>query len=128
MIEDTIFGKEEFTSKEKVEIVVNEADGLKGENIKVIDIKDISGVADYFVIVTGLSRRHVRNIAQRIEKAIRKNRCKVNHVEGYNEAHWVLIDLNNVIVHIFDESTREYYELERLWGSGETLRASQSPQ
>jgi ribosome-associated protein len=47
---------------------------------------------------------------------VRKQKCKIHHVEGYSEAHWVLIDLNNVVVHVFDNATREYYELERLWG------------
>ena len=115
MIEDTVWGNEEMTSRQKVDIVVSEAEDMKGEGVTVLDIKELSPMADYFVLVTGQSRRHVRNLATRIESAVRKEKCKIHHVEGYSEAHWVLIDLNNVIVHIFDNATREYYELERLW-------------
>ncbi len=116
MIEDTVWGSEEITSRQKVDVVVKEAEEMKGEGVTVLDIKELSAIADYFVLVTGLSRRHVRNLATRIESAVRKEQCKIHHVEGYSEAHWVLIDLNNVVVHIFDDATREYYELERLWG------------
>jgi len=115
MIEDTIWSNEEMTSREKVDVVVKEAEEMKGESLTVLDIKDLSAMADYFVLITGLSRRHVRNLATRIESAVRKEKCKIHHIEGYSEAHWVLIDLNNVVVHIFDDATREYYELERLW-------------
>jgi ribosome-associated protein len=116
MIEDTVWGSEEMTSRQKVDVVVKEAEEMKGEGVTVLDIKELSAMADYFVLVTGLSRRHVRNLATRIESVVRKEQCKVHHIEGYSEAHWVLIDLNNVVVHIFDDATREYYELERLWG------------
>jgi ribosome-associated protein len=116
MIEDTVMADENMTSREKVDVVVKEAEDMKGEGVTVLDIKKLSAMADYFVLVTGQSQRHVRNLATRIESAVRKKHCKVHHVEGYSEAHWVLIDLNNVVVHIFDDTTREYYELERLWG------------
>jgi len=115
MVEDTVWGHEEMTSREKVNVVVKEAEDMKGESVTVLDIKNLSAMADYFVIITGLSRRHVRNLATRIESVVRKKKCKIHHVEGYSEAHWVLIDLNNVVVHVFDDATREYYELERLW-------------
>lgn len=117
MIEDTVWGSEDMTSRQKVDVVVKEAEDMKGEGVTVLDIKELSAMADYFVLVTGLSRRHVRNLSTRIESALRKEKCKIHHVEGYSEAHWVLIDLNNVVVHIFDDATREYYELERLWGN-----------
>ncbi|MCP4229727.1 MAG: ribosome silencing factor [bacterium] len=112
-----------MTSREKVDVVVKEAEDMKGEGVTVLDIKKLSAMADYFVLITGQSRRHVRNLATRIESAARKQKCKIHHIEGYSEAHWVLIDLNNVVVHVFDDATREYYELERLWGDAGVVTA-----
>ncbi len=122
MTEDSYSGEEKIDSLEKVKIVVRESEELKAEDVLVLDVKGVTTVADYFVILTGETKRHLRAITKRVEKSVRKARCKVHHVEGYEQGHWILIDLNNVIVHIFDRPTRDYYELERLWGDAPAVR------
>ncbi|TYP57583.1 ribosome silencing factor [Thermosediminibacter litoriperuensis] len=87
----------------------------KAEDLVVLDISSISIFADYFVIATGRSSIHVRALADEVEEKLSENGCKIIGKEGYEEARWVLLDFADVIVHIFDEAGREYYDLERLW-------------
>lgn len=113
---DTYYGEEKLSSREKALIAAREADALKAEEIVILDVREIAAFADYFVICTGETKKHVRGIAQRVEEACAENGFGIHHAEGYEAARWVLIDLNNVLVHVFDREAREYYELERLWG------------
>lgn len=122
MTNDSYPGEESIDPLDKVKIVLQESEELKAEDILVLDVKDITTVADYFVIVTAETKRQLRAIANRVVKSVRKARGKVHHVEGYEHGHWILIDLNNVIIHIFDRPTREYYELERLWSDAPVVR------
>jgi ribosome-associated protein len=122
LVEETYSGEETTDSLEKVKIAVKESEELKAEDILILNVKNVTTVADYFVILTGETRRQLRAIANRIVKAVRKAKCRIHHVEGYEQGHWILIDLNNVIVHVFDRPTREYYELERLWSDAPVVR------
>ncbi|MCF6096621.1 ribosome silencing factor [Thermovorax subterraneus] len=87
----------------------------KAENVVVLDISSISILADYFVIATGKSSIHVKALCDEVEEKLLENGCRIRGKEGYDEARWVLIDFFDVIVHVFDEDSREYYDLERLW-------------
>lgn len=122
MAEETYSGEETTDSLEKVKIAVKESENLKAEDILILDVKKVTTVADYFVILTGETRRQLRAIANRIVKAARDAKYRIHHVEGYEQGHWILIDLNNVIVHVFDRPTREYYELERLWSDAPSVQ------
>jgi ribosome-associated protein len=122
LAEETYSGEETNDSLEKVKIAVKESEDLKAEDILILDVKSVTTVADYFVILTGETRRQLRAIANRIVKAVRKAKYRIHHVEGYEQGHWILIDLNNVIVHVFDRPTREYYELERLWSDAPVVQ------
>jgi len=96
----------------------------KGEDIVVIDLSDVSTTLDYFVIVTGTSKSHLRAIADGIIKYLKEKKIFMRHSEGYGEASWVLLDYGAVIIHIFDGKSREFYQLERLWGDAKFVNYS----
>lgn len=112
----TTFPGEKLNSQQKAILAAKEADQLKARDIVILDVRAFPALAEYFVICTGETKRHLRGIANRLEDAADENGFVVHHGEGYALARWILMDLNNVVVHIFDADTREYYELERLWG------------
>jgi len=113
---DTYFGGEKLSSREKALLAAREADALKAADVVILDVREIAAFADYFVICTGETKRHIRGIAQRLDDASAEHGFAVHHAEGYETARWILVDLNNVVVHIFEREARQYYELERLWG------------
>src|SRR3954453_18188741 len=80
----------------------------KAENILVLDIRGLSVIADYFVICSGTSDRQVRAIVRDVDEQLGKGGAEVMHIEGLADAHWVLMDYGNVIVHVFDPTTRDY--------------------
>ncbi|WP_417152084.1 ribosome silencing factor, partial [Ruminococcus sp.] len=96
----------------------------KGLNIKLIEIGDISSLADYMVIATGTSSTHVKAIADEVEYQLDEAGISVSHIEGYRSNSWILLDYVDVIVHIFSDEAREFYDLERLWQDGKEIDIS----
>lgn len=96
----------------------------KGLNIKLIEIGDISSLADYMVITTGTSSTHVKAIADEVEYQLDEAGISVSHIEGYRSNSWILLDYVDVIVHIFSDEAREFYDLERLWQDGKEIDIS----
>lgn len=96
----------------------------KGLNIKLIEIGDISSLADYMVIATGTSSTHVKAIADEVEYQLDNAGISVSHIEGYRSNSWILLDYVDVIVHIFSDEAREFYDLERLWQDGKEIDIS----
>lgn len=96
----------------------------KGLNIKLIEIGDISSLADYMVIATGTSSTHVKAIADEVEYQLDEAGFSVSHIEGYRSNSWILLDYVDVIVHIFSDEAREFYDLERLWQDGKEIDIS----
>ena len=96
----------------------------KGLNIKLIEIGDISSLADYMVIATGTSSTHVKAIADEVEYQLDEAGISVSHIEGYRSNSWILLDYVDVIVHIFPDEAREFYDLERLWQDGKEIDIS----
>ena len=96
----------------------------KGLNIKLIEIGDISSLADYTVIATGTSSTHVKAIADEVEYQLDEAGISVSHIEGYRSNSWILLDYVDVIVHIFSDEAREFYDLERLWQDGKEIDIS----
>ena len=88
----------------------------KGFEVKVMRVKGLSSVCDYFVIASGEADRHVKAIAQAVDEGLSKEGYKPNHREGVKEGNWILLDYIDVVVHIFHEPTRRFYALEKLWG------------
>jgi ribosome-associated protein len=97
-------------------IAVKAADDKRAEDIVVLNMKGISLIADYFVICHGNSDKQVEAIAREIKNKVQENGHDVRRIEGFEEARWILIDLGDVVVHIFHKEERGYYNLERLWG------------
>ena len=92
------------------------AEDNNGKDITLLDMRKITPVFDYFVIVTGNSRRQLHAISDEIEHTIKEQlKDKRMGLEGYNESKWILLDYGNVVVHLFDEETRDFYALEDFW-------------
>jgi ribosome-associated protein len=97
------------------------ASSKKAEDIVILDIRGLSYVADFFVICTGQSDVQNKAIADELEATLKKKKVFLHHVEGYPEAHWILMDFGVVIVHIFYDEIRKFYGLEELWGDAKIV-------
>lgn len=104
-----------------VQLAVEAADDKRAEDIVVLDMKGISLVADYFIICHGNSEKQVQAIAKETKDKAEESGVSVRRLEGYDEARWILVDLDHVIVHVFHKEERNYYNLEKLWGDAPHL-------
>jgi ribosome-associated protein len=109
------------TLPKEIRLSVQAGKAKKGESIVVIGLKDISSFTDYFIIMSGNSNRQNIAIYENIEKELKKEDIYPLHVEGKENAEWILMDYGSFILHIFSKETREYYSLEKLWGDGPKL-------
>lgn len=87
----------------------------KAMDVVLLDVRTMSSFADYFVIMSGRSTRHVQALAETIENELRSKRIKTSRAEGLKEGRWVLLDFDDVVVHVFYQEQRDYYDLEGLW-------------
>ena len=101
--------------------VVDIASDKKASDILLLDIKDVTTIADYFVICSGSNARQIQAIADAVDEELRNQGARLLHREGAAETGWVLLDFGDVIVHIFGAKEREYYRLERLWSEAKTV-------
>ncbi len=115
-----------MTSLELAVRAAKALDSKKAEDLKVIGIRDVSVLADYFVLATGTSSTHVKALAEETEFQLEKDGVRANHKEGYRSNSWVLLDYGSVVVHVFTEESRKFYDLDRLWQDGETVDLSKS--
>lgn len=104
-------------------MIANAALEKKGEDIKIFDLTGLTDISDQFVIVTGNGNLHVKAIVDHIQDSTLKV-SKPWHIEGYESLKWVLLDYVDVVLHVFDRSTREYYDIERLWADAEISSVS----
>lgn len=95
----------------------------KAEDIRVIDISEVSVVADIFIIAGGNNRSQIQAMCDNVEEKLGRNGTAVRQIEGYDTANWILMDFGDIIVHIFDRENRLLYDLERLWRDGRELDA-----
>jgi ribosome-associated protein len=100
---------------------VNAADSKQAKEIKVLDLRDISSFADFFVICSGSNSRQIQAIADEVQMRLKKLGEQANSIEGYQNAEWVLMDYGDYLVHVFSEKARAYYDLERLWRDSKTV-------
>ena len=98
----------------------------KARDLVVLEVRELTSIADYFIICSGSSDRQVQSIAQGIEENLGEAGHSPFSVEGANRGHWVLMDFSDVIVHIFYEPVREFYDLEGLWGHAPRGRAART--
>ncbi len=106
---------------EKGRVIAEAALEKSGLDLVALDVREISSFADTFVLVTGTSDRHVRAIADAIQEAAAKMGGRTLGVEGYNDGQWILVDLDDVIAHVFLHDVRSHYDLERLWSDAPVL-------
>ncbi|MFB1050748.1 ribosome silencing factor [Paraliobacillus sp. JSM ZJ581] len=102
--------------KEIVKLVAQACDDKRANDIIAIDMNEVSLVADYFLICDGSNERQVQAIAKEIKDQAEANDIQVKRLEGFEQARWILVDLGDVVCHVFHKDERNYYNLERLWG------------
>lgn len=105
-------------SKEMAKIAIAALEDKKAEDIKIIDISHISTIADYFIIASGTNKSQIQAMTDNVEEALGKAGYPPKHIEGYQNANWILMDFQDIIVHIFDKENRLFYDLERIWRDG----------
>lgn len=111
----------EKNAKEMVKTAVAALQDKKGEDIRVIDISGVTVIADYFIIASGSNPNQVQALVDKVEEQMYKAGYDDPRVEGYNTASWVLLDYNDVIVHVFSQDDRLFYDLERIWRDGKEI-------
>ena len=107
--------------KELAQLACKAIDDKKGKDIKVIDIHEVSVIADYFVIASASNQNQVQAIVDNVEEQLGRAGFEAKQVEGTRNSSWVLMDYGDMIVHVFDEENRLFYELERIWRDGKVL-------
>jgi ribosome-associated protein len=105
-------------------LVVKAAEDKKADNIVVLDISELSVIAEYFIICNGSNERQVQAIVTEIRDQAHKHGFHVRGIEGAEEARWVLVDLGDVVVHVFHREERDFYNIERLWADAKTVSFS----
>ncbi len=99
-----------------LQVVYKALDDKHAEDIVILNMKNISLLADYFIICHGNSDRQIQAIAREVKEKAEENGFDVRRMEGYDSARWILIDLGDMVVHVFNKEERQFYNLERLWG------------
>lgn len=107
--------------EEIASIAANAAEDKKANDVVVLDISSISTICDYFVICSGYSSTQVKAIAEHVDEKLEDEGVRKLRIEGMNDAHWVLLDYGTVVVHVFQEGDREFYNLEHLWGDAKVV-------
>lgn len=106
-----------------LQIAYKALDDKRAEDIVVLNMQGISLLADYFIICHGNSDRQAQAIAREVQEKARENGYEVKRVEGFDSARWILVDIGDVVVHIFHRDERTFYNLERLWGDAPQIDA-----
>ncbi|MCD7837027.1 MAG: ribosome silencing factor [Lachnospiraceae bacterium] len=109
------------TSFEMTRLAIEALDDKKADDIKVIDISEVSVIADYFIIAGGNSRAQLQAMTDNVCEKLGRAGHPERQIEGYDTANWILIDFGDVIVHIFDKENRLLYDLERIWRDGKPI-------
>lgn len=110
---------------EMTKIVIAALEDKKAEDISVIDISEVSVLADYFIIANGNSKNQVQALIDGVEEKLGRAGCHPKNVEGYQTGNWILMDYGDVIVHVFDRQNRLFYDLERIWRDGKKVDISE---
>ena len=110
------------TSKELAQIACEALEEKKANDLKIIDISEISVLADYFIIASGSNRNQVQAMVDSVQEDLfKKAGAEAKQIEGYQTGNWILLDYSDIIVHVFDEENRLFYDLERIWRDGKVI-------
>lgn len=107
-----------MNTKETALLAVNALEDKKAEDIRIIDISEISTIADYFIIADGSNKSQIQAMADNVSEMLGRAGVSLRQMEGYQSANWILMDFRDVIIHIFDRENRLFYDLERIWRDG----------
>ena len=119
--------KKLLESKTKALKIVEFASAKKAKNIVVLDVQKISTLCDYFIICSGESTAQVKAIYEEVSKMCKRNKIKIRSSENDKLSHWILIDFFDIILHIFLEETRSFYNLEYLWSEAKKIKVKKTP-
>jgi ribosome-associated protein len=112
-------------SKQMVKLAYEALDEKKGEDIQIIEIKDISIIADYFIIANGSNASQVSALVDSVTDKLGRNGVEPKRIEGVRSASWILLDYGDVVVHVFSKEDRLFYNLERIWRDGKNISKEQ---
>ncbi len=112
-------------SKQMVKLAFEALDEKKGEDIQIIEIKDISIIADYFIIANGTNASQVDALVSSVEDKLGREGYQPKRIEGVRSASWILMDYGDVVVHVFSKEDRLFYNLERIWRDGKSIAIDQ---
>ena len=113
-----------MTSRESAIVLAKALDSKKGMEIKVLKTEELTTLADYFVICTASSTTQIKALSDVCEEAMERNGERVHHIEGHRGGTWVVLDFSSVVVHIFNEEARKFYDLQRLWSDAVPMALS----
>lgn len=114
-----------MTDREELEIAVKALDSRKAKNITVLKVEDLTILANYFIIASATSTTQVKALADEVEYQLGEKGVKPKSIEGYQSQTWIVLDYYDIIVHVFLEETRDFYQLERLWADGTPVDISE---
>lgn len=112
-------------AKEMAKLAIQALEDKKADDIKVIDISDVSTIADYFIIASGKNRSQIQAMCDNVDEMLGRAGVSIKQTEGYKNANWILMDYGDIIVHIFDTENRLFYDLERIWRDGKEMDRSE---
>lgn len=115
---------ENSKSLEMAKLAIDALEDKKAEDIRVIDISEVSVIADYFIIAGGSNRSQIQALCDNVEEKLGRAGTPAKQIEGYDTANWILLDFGDIIVHIFDKENRLLYDLERIWRDGKQIELS----
>ena len=110
-----------MNSKEIARMACEALEDKKALEVKIINIEKVSTLADYFIIASGSNRNQVQAMADNVEEILGRAQIEPKQIEGYQNANWILMDYRDVVIHIFDEENRLFYDLERIWRDGSLI-------
>ena len=110
-------------AREMSRTAIRALEDKKGEDVHILDIGEVSVLADFFIIASGKNQKQIQALKENVEEEMEKAGFFAKHIEGHDSAHWILMDYGDVIIHIFDEENRLFYDLERIWRDGKPLDA-----
>lgn len=114
-----------MTSKELAKLACDALDDKKALEIKVINIENVSTLADYFIIASGTNHNQVQAMADNVDETLGRAGYEPKQIEGYQNANWILMDYRDIVIHIFDEENRLFYDLERIWRDGTVVEVEE---
>ncbi len=114
-----------MTSNEMAKIAITALEDRKAEEVTIIDIREVSPIADYFIIASGTNQNQLQAMRDAADEALYKVGVKAEQIEGNQSSTWILMDYNDIIIHIFSKEDRLFYDLERIWRDGKKIDVSE---